>query len=177
MGSLDLAVQLRGSTFDVSMAYALILDVPVELGLELMAVVGSDLFDLERELFDDVIDKVDRVGLSMLVIDLEGPDTRSIVDGGILEASYLLAALADEGEELDVHLDVMARNLLVVTLGVDFTHAGSARQSADTVAAQNARNASVGDFDVVIAREIPDDPDGPEVIFATQVEDLLNDLG
>jgi hypothetical protein len=71
----------------------------------------------------------------------------------------------------------MARNLLVVTLGVDFTHAGSARQSADTVAAQNAHNASVGDFDVVIAREIPDDPDGSEVIFATQVEDLLNDLG
>jgi hypothetical protein len=99
MGSLDLAVQLRGSTFDVSMAYALILDVPVELGLELMAVVGSDLFDPERELFDDVLDKVDRVGLSMLVIDLEGPDTRSVVDGGILEASYLLAALTDEGEE------------------------------------------------------------------------------
>lgn len=58
MGSLDLAVQLRGSAFDVSMADALIFDVPVELGLELMAVVGPDLFDAERELVDDVIDKV-----------------------------------------------------------------------------------------------------------------------
>lgn len=81
------------------MADALILDMPVELGLELMPIVGSDFFDAEWELFDDVIDKVDRVGLCVLVIDLERPDTRSIVDGGILEASYLLAALADEGEE------------------------------------------------------------------------------
>ena len=46
------------------MADALILDVPVELGLELMAVVGPDFLDAERELFDDVIDEVDRVCLS-----------------------------------------------------------------------------------------------------------------
>ena len=63
MGAFDLAVQLRSSAFDVGMADALIFDVPVELCLELMAVIGSDLFDAERELFDDVIDKVDRVGL------------------------------------------------------------------------------------------------------------------
>ena len=63
MGSLYLTVQLRRSAFDVGMADALIFDVPVELCLELMAVIGSDLFDAERELFDDVIDKVDRVGL------------------------------------------------------------------------------------------------------------------
>ena len=45
-----------------------------ELGLELMAIVSPDLFDAERELFNDVIDKVDRVGLSMFVVDLECPD-------------------------------------------------------------------------------------------------------
>jgi len=36
----------------------------VELGLQLMAIVGPDFLDAERELFDDVIDEVDRVCLS-----------------------------------------------------------------------------------------------------------------
>ena len=127
MGSLDLAVELWGSALDVGMADALILDMPVELGLELMAVVGPDLLDAERELFDDVIDEVDRVGLCVFVVDLERPDAGGIVDRGILEPADLLAALASEGEELDVHLDVMAWHLLVVTLGVEFAHACSAR--------------------------------------------------
>ena len=73
MGTLDLAVELWGSALDVGMADALILDMPVELGLELMAVVGPDLLDAERELFDDVIDKVDRIGLCVFVVDLERP--------------------------------------------------------------------------------------------------------
>ena len=127
MGSLDLAVQLWSSTFDISMADALIFDVPVELGLELVAVVGSDLFDAERELFDHVIDEVLSVGLSMFVGDIERPDARRVIDSSILEPADLLAALADGGEELDVHLDVMAWHLRVITLGVNFAHAGSAR--------------------------------------------------
>ena len=152
MGSLYLTVQLRRSAFDVGMSDALIFDVPVELCLELMAVIGSDLFDAERELFDDVIDEVDRVGLSMFVVDFERPDARRVIDSSILEPADLLAALADEGEELDIHLDVMAGNLLVVTLGVDFTHPRAARQPTNAVTAQNARYTSVGDFDVVISR-------------------------
>jgi hypothetical protein len=99
------------------MAGALILDVPVDLGLELLAVIGSDFLDAERELFDDVVDEVDRVGLSMFGVDLEGPDMCCVIDSGTLEPTDFLAALADEGQELDVHLDVMARQLLVVTLG------------------------------------------------------------
>ena len=55
------------------MADALVFDMPVELGLELVAVVGSDFADTERELLDDVIDGVDR---------------------GILESPDFLAALA-----------------------------------------------------------------------------------
>ncbi len=37
----------------------------MELGLEFMAVVGPDLPDPEWELFDNVIDKVDGVSLSV----------------------------------------------------------------------------------------------------------------
>lgn len=177
MGSLDLAVELGSSALDIGMADALIFDVPVELGLELMAIIGSDFLDAERELFDDVIDEVDRVGLSMFIIDLESPDARSVVNGCILEPADLLAALSDEGEELDVHLDVMTWHLFVVTLGVDFAHARSARQPANTVSPENARHACVGDCDAVISRQIPDDPDRSEMIFAAQVEDFLDDLG
>ena len=77
MGTLDLAVELRGSAPDVGMADALILDMPMELGLELMPVVGPDFLDAEREFFDDVIDEVDRVGLSVFIVDLKRPDAGS----------------------------------------------------------------------------------------------------
>lgn len=80
MGPLDLAIQLRCSALDIGVADALVLDMPVELGLELMAVIGPNFLDAEREPFNDVIDKVDR---------------------GILEAADFLAALAGEGEELE----------------------------------------------------------------------------
>ena len=167
MGPLDLAVELLGSTFDVGMADAVILDVPMELGLELMAIVGSDFLNPEWELFDDVIDEVLSVGLCVFVADLERPDTHSVIDSGILEPADLLAALASEGEELAVHLDVMARQLLVVALGVDFAQARAAWAPANAIAAQNACYVSVRDFDVVIARQVPDDPDRSEVIFAS----------
>ena len=61
MRPLDLAVQLRRSWFDVGMANAHVFDMPVELGLEFMAIVRSHLADTEREFVDDGIDEVDRV--------------------------------------------------------------------------------------------------------------------
>lgn len=42
-----------------------IFDVPMELGLELVAIVSSDFANAERELVDNVIDEVDRIGLCM----------------------------------------------------------------------------------------------------------------
>ena len=68
-----------------------IFDMPMELSLELMTVIGADLADTERELIDDVIDKVDRVGLCMLLVDLERANAGGIVSGGILVAPNLLA--------------------------------------------------------------------------------------
>ena len=49
----------------------MIFDVSVELDLELMGVIRSDLFDAERQLFNDVIDKFDRVGFCVFVVNLE----------------------------------------------------------------------------------------------------------
>ena len=87
--SLDFSIQLRRAAFDIGVAYAEILDVPVELCLELVAIIGPDFFDPKGKLFDDVVDKIDRVGLGMLLIDFQSPNTRGIVNGGILKASDL----------------------------------------------------------------------------------------
>jgi hypothetical protein len=59
--SLDLAVQLWRRGFDVGMTNAEILDMSMELSLESMTIVGSDLADPERELVDDGVDEVDCV--------------------------------------------------------------------------------------------------------------------
>ena len=47
-----------------------IFDMPMELRVELMTIVGPYLPDAERELFYDVIDEVDRIGLGVFFIDL-----------------------------------------------------------------------------------------------------------
>jgi hypothetical protein len=49
---LTLSIQLRRTRLDIGMPDALVVDVPVELGLEFMAVVDSDLPDPEWECSD-----------------------------------------------------------------------------------------------------------------------------
>ena len=51
---------------------------PVEFGLELVAVICPNLTDAKRELFDNVIDEVDRACLPVFLIDLE-----STICGGV----------------------------------------------------------------------------------------------
>lgn len=129
-----LSVELRRTTFDVSVADAEILDMPMELGLELVPVVGSDFAYAERELVDDVIDEVDRVGLSIFFTNLERTNAGGIVIGRILEPAYLLAPLSDESQELDIHLDMVTRDLFVVAFGVYFAQARSARVNRPGIA-------------------------------------------
>ncbi len=57
MGSLNLAVELRRSRFDIGMSDSQVFYVPMELRLELVTAVGSDLLDAKWKLFDDVITK------------------------------------------------------------------------------------------------------------------------
>ncbi len=86
------------------MADALVLDMPVELGLELMAVISPDLPYAEWEGSDHVVNEV---------------------DGRELEAPDLLASFPDECQKLDIHLDVMAWILFIVALGVHLADARS----------------------------------------------------
>ena len=176
MRSLDLAVQLRCSASNVGVSDALIFDVPVELRLEFMTVVGPDLFDAERELLDDMVDEIDRAGLCVLLVDFERPNAGRIIDGRELEATDFLACIISKRQKLHVHLDVMAGNLLVVALCVDLPHTGAARQAIDTVSPQDTRYSRVRDFDAVIARQVPDDPHWTEVVFASEMKNLFLDL-
>ena len=110
--------------------------------------------------------EMDRVYLRVFVVDLKCPDTGRIIDCGVLEAAHLLAAFPFKGQELDVYLDVVSWNLLLIALGVQFPHARASGQSIEAVASENAIYASIGNFDPMIARQIPNDPDGPQVILA-----------
>lgn len=87
--SLNLAIQLRRSRLDVNMADAIVIDVPVELGLPLVASICSDRMDSEWELVDDVVHEVDGIGLCVTRIDLQSPDSGRIIDGCVLIPTHL----------------------------------------------------------------------------------------
>ena len=143
MRAFDFSVELRTARFDVCVAYTLVLDMPVEFGLELMTVVSSDLLDTERELFNDVIDKVDGVGLRVPSVNFQCSHACCIINRSILVALDLLPVFFIEDHELDVHLDVVARPLFVVTPGVNLPHASAARQAAQAMALERAIDAGI----------------------------------
>ena len=144
------------------MTDALVLDVPMELGLELMAIVGAHLADPEGEPDNDVVDEGDRIGLGVPVVDLERPDAGRIINGGVLVALDRLAVLSVKDQELDVDLDLVPGDLLFIALSVDLATPRAARKPVQAIAPENAIDAGIRDLDVVMARQIPDDPDGPK---------------
>ena len=66
------------------MSDALVLKVPVELRLELMASVSADGVDPEGELLDKVINEITGVRLIVSWVNFEGEHPRRVVDCGIL---------------------------------------------------------------------------------------------
>jgi hypothetical protein len=88
VGTLDLSVQLRRSWFDVDMFHPLVCYMPMKERLELVATVGSDRLDPERELVDDVVDEADCVGLCVTLVDLQCAYPRRIIDRGVLIPPY-----------------------------------------------------------------------------------------
>ena len=70
VGSLNFTIELWRAPLDVGVSNALVFNVPMELDLELMAIVSSNFANAERELLNDMINEVDRVCLRVLVVDL-----------------------------------------------------------------------------------------------------------
>jgi hypothetical protein len=69
-----------------------IFDVPMEIGLELMTIVCSDLTNSEREFFNNVINKVDGVGLRVIFVGFQSANTscriRETIASDILMSWY-----------------------------------------------------------------------------------------
>ena len=151
-----------------------VLDVRVELCLELVAIIGSDLTNAERKLFDDMVDEGDGASLGVALIDFEGSDAGGIVDGRVLITLDGFFVFALKRQELNIHLDLMAWHLLLVSLGVNFAQPGAAWKSADAIALENTIDTSTGYFDVVVALQIPNNADRAEMVGLSQVQDLLN---
>jgi hypothetical protein len=64
--------------------------------------------------------------------------TRCIINRRVLKEADLLALFAYEGQELNVHLNVMTGHPLLVSLGMDLTHASATRKAVHPMAAQDA---------------------------------------
>src|SRR5580704_16487103 len=140
-----------------------------ELGLELMSVVGAHLADPEGEPGNDVVDEGVRIGLGVPVVDLERPNAGRIINGGVLVALDRLAVLSVKDQELDVDLDLVPGDLLFIALSVDLANPRAARKPVQAIAPENAIDADIRDLDGVIARQIPDDPDGSKVVSPPQM--------
>jgi hypothetical protein len=78
-------------------------------------------------------------------VDLEGPDARSIVDGGVLIALDWLSVFFPENQELDVSLDLVTRHLLLVTGRVELAEPRTPRQPVQAIALEDTEYARFGD--------------------------------
>jgi len=107
------AVELRSAVFDAE-----VFDMPMEFGLELVAVICPNFTDAKRELLDNVINEVDRACLRVFLINLESTDSGCVIDGSELKSAHFLASFSFEGQKLNVHLDVMAGYRFLIALGV-----------------------------------------------------------
>ena len=128
MRSLDLSVELGRTGLDVHMANSFVLNVPVEKGLEFMPSIGPKGLDAKGKLLQHIFDEIHGISLVMTLIYLESPYPCRIVNRGVLEAADLPAILSDESQELDVHLDMMTRYLLVIPLRMNFADTRAAWQ-------------------------------------------------
>ena len=104
------------------------------------------------------------------------PTGTGIVDNPGLVAFDGFSVFVLEFQELDVDLDLVARHLLLISLGVDLADTCAARQPAEAIAPENAIDPGVGNSDGVITRQIPDDADWPQPVGLAQIQHLLDDL-
>ena len=155
---------------------ALVFDVPVEFGLELVPIIGAHFANAEREFGDYGVDEVYGVGLGVAIIDLQGPDAGGIVDCRVLEALDDLAVNAFKFQEFYVDLYLMPRHALLVSLGMDFPNTRTAGKPTKPVPLQNSIDAGVRDGDGMVPAHIPGNAHRAEMISGAQMQDFLDDF-
>lgn len=148
----------------------------MELGLELVPIIGSNFFDAEGELGDDIVDEGVGICLIMALIDFEGSNASSIINGGILVACDRHVVFAFECQKLHIKLNLMTRNLFLVPYGVNFAKASTVRRTTYPIAFEDAVDSSARDLDVMVAGQIPDNANWPQMVALPQMQDLLDDF-
>jgi len=141
-----------------------------------VAIIRAHLANAERELFDDVLNEVDGIYLRVFLVDLESANSGCIADRCILELTDLFASFSPEGQKLNIELNVMPWHLLLLAFGVQLAHLCASGQTVKAVMLKDTVDAGVGNFDAVVARQIPNNPYWPEVILAPEIENLLDNL-
>ena len=141
-----------------------------------MAIIRAHLANAERELFDDVFNEVDGIYLRVFLVDLESANSGCIADRCILEPTDLFASFSSEGQKLNIDLNVMPWHLLLLAFGVQLAHSCASGQTVKAVMLKDTVDTGVGNFDAVVARQIPNNPYWPEVILAPEIENLLDNL-
>jgi hypothetical protein len=105
---------------------------PVELGLPLMAAIGANCMNPERELLDHEVDEVDGVPLRM-PIDLQSPNSSSVIDGRVLISSDLGFRISLQIDVLDVQLYVMAWHAPGIATRVQSSSPNFARKALEPI--------------------------------------------
>ena len=88
---------------------------PMKLGLELMPVISTYGFNSERKFINYVVNKINRTGLIVLLIDFQSSNARAIINCSLLKALNTLTALVVEEEKFNIPLYMMAWHFLFVT--------------------------------------------------------------
>ena len=73
-----------------------------------MAAISADRSDPERELLDHVVNEVDRIRLSVAVIDLQRTNSRGVVDRRVLITPNGRSLFSRKRQELHVYLHVLS---------------------------------------------------------------------
>ena len=88
--------------------------------MKLMPIIGSDFSNAEGELFYKIVDEGDGIGLSVALVDFKGPDAGGIINSGVLITLDGLLVFVFECQKLNFNLNLMTRNLFLVSDGVNF---------------------------------------------------------
>ena len=137
--------------FNINMPYTFILDMPVKLGLKLMASVSSNRMDTEGKFINHIINKLNGILLIVTGIDFQRPDSGSIINGCILKTPDSVAVKIPQRDELHINLDVMAWNLFGITSSVNGPAWRTLRQASHITANESAVDTGYGCFNSMIA--------------------------
>lgn len=154
-----------------------VLDMPMELGLELMTPVCADCVDAKRELVDDIVNEVHRIGLVVTAVDFESSHACGVIDGRVLKATDSMPVVGLEAHNLHVCLNMMTRDFFGISVRVNSSPAHIPWQTPEPAANEGPIDTRTGGLDAMIALQVPTYSLWTKTIGSSELEDLIDGLG